>query len=264
MSFILLIPRRSTSGKNSNDTSPIVVGVEDSPLSGRYKVDSYNAFISQWIDQVKLAFEIGVMTGNMGLFQNSFEIEQDGLGAAMKLWWTPEGSRWGTTFDLGYASGDNPATKQVYEAYIFDQNHDVAFLLFNHPMGTRDFFRTAQLRNVATEGEADTLSAQDSFDSEAISNTVYASGAVHYNWTEKLTLESRLTYAILNQDPLGTGVASNVGFELDLGFSYKLFKGFQWMNRTGIFAPGKSFQGGSANLPTKTAFGFETRAAISF
>ncbi len=256
--------RRSTSGKNSNDISPFITGGEDIIQSGKYKVDSYNAFISQWIDQVKLAFELGVMTGNLGLFKNSAEIEQDGLGAAMKLWWSPKGARWGTTFDLGYASGDNPATKNVYESYIFDQNYDVAFLLFNHPMGARDFFRTAQLRNTAIEGKASTLSAQDSFDSEAISNTTYVSAAFQYKLTEKMDLESRLTYAMLNSDPLETGVDSNAGFELDLTFNYKPFKGFQWMNRAGVFAPGASFKGGSDNLPIKTAFGFETKAAISF
>ena len=261
---IIYQARRSTSGKNSNDTPPPVMGKEGVIQSGQYEVDSYNAFISQWIDQVKLAFELGVMTGNLGLSKGPLAIEQDALGAAMKLWWSPKGAKWGTAFDLGYASGDNPATENVYESYVFDQNYDVAFLLFNHPMGTRDFFRTAQIRNVAIEGKAGTLSAQDSFDSEAISNTIYASTAFQYKLTEKMDMESRLTYAILNNDPLGTGVSSDAGFELDFEFNYKPFKGFQWVNRAGIFFPGTSFKGGSDNLPTKTAFGFETKAAINF
>ena len=255
--------RRSTSGENSNDSSPVVVG-EGSTLSGNYEMNSYNAFVSQWVDQVKVAFEIGAMTGNMGLSKNGVEIEQDGFGAALKLWWMPKGSKWGGSFELGYASGDDPATEQVYEAYVFDQNYDVAFLLFNHPLGKRDFFRTSVLHNESTEGQPSPLSAQESFDSEAISNSIYTSAALHYKWNEKWSGEARFTYARLNNDPLNSNVNLNVGFELDLGLTYKPFKGFQWMNRAGLFTPGGAFEGGTLGLPSGNAFGFETRAAIYF
>lgn len=255
--------RRSTSNANSNDTSTVVIG-NGSALSDNYEVDSYNFFVSQWVDKVKLAFEVGVMSGNTGLMKNGSEIKHDAFGGAVKASWMPEGSSWGATFDLGYASGDDPATENSFEGYIFDRNYDVAFLMFNHPMGTQDFFRTAYLRNLNTTGTVATNSAGNSFDSEAISNTLYASVAAHYKWAEKYNLETRLTYAQLNTDPLNTNVDSAAGFELDLGLTYEPFKGFQWINRAGIFLPGAAFEGGTNNISVSNAFGFETKAAISF
>lgn len=255
--------RRSTSNANSNDTPTVVIG-DGSTLVDNYEVDTYNVFVSQWVDAVKVAFELGVMSGNTGLSKNGGEISHDAFGGALELSYHPEGSKWGFNIDLGYASGDDPATDNVFEGYVFDQNYDVAFLLFNHPMGAADFFRTSYLRNTATTGSATVPGAGVSFDSEAISNTLYLSAAAHYKWAGKYDLESRLTYAQLNKDPLNSDVDSNVGFEVDLSLKYEPFKGFQWINRAGIFLPGAAFEGGTNNLPVNNAFGIETKAAISF
>ncbi len=255
--------RRSTSGANSNDTPTAVIG-NGSTLSDNYEVDSYNFFVSQWVEKVKVSFELGFMSGNTGLSKNGTEIKHDAMGGAVKLSWLPDTTNWGASFDLGYASGDDPGTENTFEGYIFDRNYDVAFLLFNHPMGSADFFRTAYLRNGATAAPATTLSASESFDSEAISNAVFASGAVHYRWAQKFDFQTRLTFAQLVTDPLQTGVDSNVGYELDLSLKYEPFKGFQWITRTGLFLPGAAFEGGSNSFSTNTAFGFETKAAITF
>jgi hypothetical protein len=252
--------RRSTSDPNSNDVPATAIGT-NSTLVDNYEVDSYNVYLSQWVDAVKVAFELGIMDGNTGLAaQNGAEIVHDALGLAGELSYHPQGSHWGFNLDFGYASGDDPATESTFEGYIFDQNYDVAFLLFNHPMGTADFFRTAYLRNTPTGLPA----AAESFDTEAISNTVYASFAVHYKWAQKFDLESRFTYAQLNVDPLNSNVDSDAGFEVDLSLKYEPFKGFQWVNRAGIFLPGAAFEGGTNSLPVNNAFGFETKAAISF
>lgn len=255
--------RRSTSDTNSNDTPTIPLG-SGVIVQDNYEVDSYNVFVSQWVDQVKVAFEVGFMSGNTGVFANGAEVKQDAFGAAVEVDWQPEGSNWGLEVDLGYASGDDPSTPNSFEGYIFDQNYDVAFLLFNHPMGAADFFRTAYLRNTSTA--ALTLnSAGNSLDTEAISNTVYVSAGLHYKWAQnKYDLETRLTFAQLDKDPLQTGVDSNAGFELDLGLKYEPFKGFQWINRAGFFSPGAAFTGGTSSFSNSTAFGFETKAAISF
>ena len=256
--------RRSTSNGNSNDTPVAPIG-NGSTQSDNYEVDSYNVFVSQWVESVKVAFEVGFMSGNTGLFKNGGEIKHDAFGGALELDWGPEGSNWGASLDIGYASGDDPATENTFEGYVFDQNYDVAFLLFNHPMGSADFFRTAYLRNTAAGAPVATFSAGNSFDTEAISNTLYASFAVEYKWREgKYNIQPRVTYAQLNKDPLNTGVDSNVGFEVDLSMKYEPFKGFQWINRAGVFLPGAAFEGGTQNLPVNNAFGFETKAAISF
>lgn len=255
--------RRSTSGANSNDAPLAPIG-NGSTQQDNYEVNSYNFFVSQWVEKVKVAFELGFMSGNTGLFKGGGEIKHDAMGGALKLSWLPEDQKWGATFDLGYASGDDPNTDNTYEGYVFDRNYDVAFLLFNHPMGAADFFRTSYLRNLATAAPAVTLSASQAFDTEAISNTIYASGAVHYRWAQKYDFQTRLTYAQLVADPLQTNVDSGVGIELDLSLKYEPFKGLQWITRTGIFMPGAAFEGGTNNFSTETAFGFETKAAVSF
>jgi hypothetical protein len=256
--------RRSTSQPNSNDTPTPPFGATAAQTSN-YEVDSYNVFLSQWVDSVKVAFEVGFMSGSTGLSVNGAEIQHDALGGALELIYHPEASNWGFNLDMGYASGDDPTTANTFEGYIFDRNYDVAFLLFNHPMGTQDFFRTSYLNNISATGAAVIPDPTNSFDTEAISNTIYASFATHYKWAdEKFDFESRLTYAQLAQDPFNSGVDSNVGFEVDLSLKYEPFKGFQWINRAGIFLPGAAFEGGTNNFPVNNAYGFETKAAISF
>lgn len=250
--------RRSTSGANSNDV-PINL-VTGGTQTTNYEVDSYNVFVSQWVDEIKVAFELGFHSGNTGITNASnIEVAHDAFGGVLELEYAPESSSWGFNLDLGYASGDDPATDNKYEGYIFDRNYDVAMLLFNHPMGQADFFRTAYVRDT-------TQAAANTFDSEAISNTIFASGGVHYKWGEgKYDLETRLTYAQLNKDPLNANVDSGAGFEVDLSLKYEPFKGFQWINRAGVFLPGAAFEGGAANnYSTDSAFGLETKAAISF
>ena len=257
--------RRSTSNPNSNDTPTGLIAGTGSIQQDNYEVDSYNVFVSQWVDSVKVAFEVGFMSGATGLVVNAAEVSHDAVGAAVEMDYDPEGSNWGFELDLGYASGDDPSTENTYEGFVFDQNYDIAFLLFNHPMGQADFFRTAYLRNTAAGAVAPTVpSANEQFDVEAISNTIYASLGVHYRWAQKYDFQTRLTYAQLNKDPLNSNVDSNAGFELDLGLTYEPFKGFQWVNRMGVFAPGDGFRGGTNEFSANTAFGFETKAAISF
>ena len=255
--------RRSTSGANSNDTPVAVVG-NGGTQQDNYEVNFYNFFVSQWVDQVKVAFEVGFAEGSTGIFKNGSEVEHKGFGGVLKVDWMPKTSSWGTTLDLGYASGDDPATDTTFEGYVFDQNYDVAFLLFNHPMGQADFFRTAYARNINAAAPTATATNSNDFDTEAISNTLFASAAVHYKWAEKYDLETRFTYAQLNKDPLQTNVDSNAGYELDLSLKYEPFEGFQWINRAGAFLPGDGFKGGTNNFSAETAYGFETKAAISF
>lgn len=249
--------RRSTANVNSNDTPPAAVGAPTGTLVGNYEVNSYNIFVSQWVDAVKVAFELGFASGNTGIGVGGTEIKQDGFGGAVKVSWTPETSKWGALLDLGFASGDDPNTPGTYEGYTFDQNYDIAFILFNHPVGRADLFRSSYVRNTAVD-------ASTAFDTEAISNTMFASAAGLYKITDKFKLETRLTYAQLSAEPLQRNVDKNVGLELDLTLKYEPFKGFQWINRGGVLFPGAAFEGGTNNFPVHNSYGFETKAAISF
>jgi hypothetical protein len=256
--------RRSTSNSNSNDTPAPIAG-PSATQTGNYEVDTYNVYVSQWVDNIKVSFELGFQSGELGLSANGQPVTQDAFGGVLNLSWRPKESRWGAVLDIGYASGDDPSNENVYGGYVFNRNFDVAFLLFNHPMGSADFFRTAYLRNISGSGMATSFSASESFDTEAISNTIFFSGAVHYAWADrKYDLETRLTYAMLDKDPLQTNVDSTLGMELDFSLKYEPFKGFQWINRTGIFLPGAAFRGGTNDFSTNMAIGIETKAAVTF
>jgi len=255
--------RRSTSGANSNDTPAPIAG-PTAAQNSNYEVDSYNVYVSQWVENIKVSFELGFQSGELGLVANGQPVVHDAFGGVLNLSWTPEKSRWGAELDLGYASGDDPSNESSYGGYVFNRNYDVAFLLFNHPMGQADFFRTAYLRNNATAGAVTTFAAGNSLDTEAISNTIFASAGVHYRWAEKYDIEGRFTYAMLDKDPLQTNVDLDVGMELDLSLKYEPFKGIQWINRAGVFLPGAAFRGGTNNFSTNTAIGIETKAAITF
>lgn len=267
--------RRSTSNANSNDSpNSAVAGIVDPIFGGagstqfsNYEVDFYNFFVSQWVDSVKISFELGFADGNTGIrTAGGKEVDHNAFGAAIELDYKPKSSAWDLELDLGYASGDDPATEGTYEGYLFDRNYDVAFLLFNHPMGQRDFLRTSYTRNSSTGNAArDSGVASSYYDEETVSNTLYASLAFNYRWAEKYAFQPRFTYAQLNKDPiLGANVDSDIGYELDLTLSYAPFEGFQWVNRVGAFFPGSTFKGGTNNLPAEFTYGIETKAAISF
>jgi hypothetical protein len=157
----------------------------------------------------------------------------------------------------GVASGDDANTPGTYEGFMFDRNYDVAFLLFNHPLGQYDIFRTAGNRDTS-------VVASTRVDEETISNVIYLSPHMKYKWSDKFDTHFGLTYAQLNSDPIpGTSVDSAVGFEVDITLNYKPYDNVQWVNRIGVLAPGDAFKGGGA-FDTKTVYGLETKAAITF
>ena len=239
-------------------------------------MNSYNLYVSQWVDLVQVAFELGFHSGPIGLTTDQGQgIEHEAMGGVLELSYHPPKSPWGFNLNLGFASGDDPSTPETFEGYIFDQNYQVAFLLFNHPLGQADFFRTAALRGGKPNANAEDPDNPDSspgashstedFDTEALSNSLFISGAAHYKWSDHYDLEARMTYAQLDKIPLlNSNMESGVGFEMDLSLHYKPFKGFQWINRAGLFMPGPAFKGGSQNFPTRQVFGVETKAALSF
>jgi len=258
--------RRSGSGADSNDAPlPVFGGIQ----SGNYEVDFYNFFISQWVNRIKIGLEVGFADGNTGLSTGPGgpEIAHTGLGAAVKVEYLPEASPWSATLDLGYASGDDPATDANYEGYIFDRNFDIAFIMFNHMTGQYDMLRTNYINagNASSGTPGARPPASSTYDIEAISNALYTSVGATYKWAEKYSFSTQLTYGQLNKDPLNTDVDSSLGFEVDLTLGYQPIEGFQWITRAGLLSPGGAYRGGSANgFATDMIYGLETKAAISF
>jgi hypothetical protein len=158
----------------------------------------------------------------------------------------------------GVASGDDPGTDDVYEGFIFSRNYDVAMLMFNHPLGQTDFFRTGLVRNT-------TVKAKDQPDTEAISNAIYFAPSFQQQWKENLSWGGTLVYGLLNKNPIpNSGTSTSLGFETDLNITYKPYERLTWVTEAGFLFPGDAWKGGSSNFETKFGYGVTTKAAIAF
>ncbi len=234
-----------------------------SPLgSAGFEGEYLNLFFSRWVgDSFKISLEAATQEGETGVVPTAGgAVTMDAYGVALEIDWMPKTSAFHWGLKAGVASGDDANTVNTYEGFIFDRNYDVAFLLFNHPMGQFDVFRTAALK---TPQSATNL-ASSRADEEAISNVMYVSPHFKYKWSDKFDTHFGLTYAQLNSDPIsGTTVDKAVGFEVDITLNYKPYDNVQWVNRFGIFSPGAAFEGGGTFDP-ETVYGLETKAAITF
>jgi len=245
----------------TNDLTSTLIG-NGATASGKYDITTWNLFFSQWIESFKLQVEVSSSSGKTGLKDASNnDIEIEGVGVALRASYEPEASRWKGVFNIGYASGDDPNTS-TYEGYVFDRNFDVALLMFNHRLGQYDMLRTGLTNGSIASGDGDRT-----YDTEAISNVIYASVGTTFQWghREKFQAGASITTGYLNQDPLGTNVESDLGFELDLSMKYRPIDRVQWITRAGVLLPGQAFRGGSANnFGTEPIIGIETKAAIDF
>jgi hypothetical protein len=249
---------------NAAPSSPVFGdGASSTANSAGFKGEYLNLFFSRWIgDSFKIGFEGATQKGSTGVISSGGTVEMSAYGIAMEMDWMPKASSFHAGLNLGVASGDDPSTINTYEGFTFDRNYDVAFLLFNHPMGQYDIFRSAGNRNTSNS-TIQNLPASRA-DEEAISNVMYFAPHFKYKWSDKFDSQFGLTYARLTSDPLsGVAVDKSVGLEIDVTLSYKPHENVQWVNRFGIFAPGAAFKGGGQFEPS-TVYGLESKAAINF
>jgi hypothetical protein len=224
-----------------------------------FKGEYLNLFFSRWVgESFKIGLEASTQKGETGVVPTTGgTVSMDAFGVALEMDWMPKGSTFHWGLKAGVASGDDANTTGSYEGFMFDRNYDVAFLLFNHPLGQYDLFRTAGNRDT-------TAVASTRVDEETISNVIYLSPHMKYQWSDKFDTQLGLTYAQLSSDPIaGVSVDSAVGFEVDITLNYKPYDNVQWVNRIGVLAPGDAFKGGGT-FDTKTVYGLETKAAITF
>lgn len=254
--------RKRIATRYGNDTPSPIIGDPTStptPGVGPFKGEYWNFFISRYVtESFRFGLEVGTQKGDAGIQNTGSDVSLDGLGAALELDYIPKGGKFHAFLRAGMATGDDPNTPNTYEGYIFDRNYDVAFLLFNHPMGAYDVFRTGAERD--TSAQPSTVP-----DVEAISNVLYIAPSFKYRWTESFEGQFGLTYAQLNTDPISNaGVDKAVGYEFDVTLTYRPHEKVQWVNRFGIFSPGDAFKGGTNDFKTDTVYGLETKAAITF
>ncbi len=224
-------------------------------------IESFNAqilslFVAKRSTIFGFSMEAAFTTGRTGVAtQSGSSVDFKGTGVATETYWKPSGN-WNFKLVAGMASGDNPNTDESFEGFLFNRNYNIGLMLFNHRMGQYDIFRTSldQIKN---------KSASDDVDSETISNAMYFAPSAEWKWTEKLSLNSRLIYAVLSEKP-NSETASDLGLEFDFGTEYRPFERLSWITEVGVLFPGGAFRGGTLDLPNDKAFALSTKATISF
>ncbi len=239
--------------------APTTMGGAGASIVGGWESKQLNISVTKRTDDLFFGMEAAFMNGSTGVRSaRSEDVSLEGFGIASEFQYRPKDWRTSLELKAGIATGDDPATTDKYEAFIFDRNYDIGFLMFNHPLGRYDMFRT-YLGGKSTDGPSDA-------DTEGLSNVFYFSPGLSYQLSDRWSTNTKFVWAYLNQNPLRTTgeVDKNVGVEWDLSLAYKphdrLTLGFDF----GMLVPGKAFEGGSRRYGVDTVYGLATKAAVSF
>ena len=227
---------------------------------GNYSTQRTNFLLSKQWSRFGFKIEGSFLNGDTGIKTAAGEnVKINGYGIATEFYFPNPESKLDWNLRAGMATGDDPTTAD-YEGFQFDRNYDVAFLLFNHRLGGRDFLTTNLIKD-QTGGRG----LSNSVDDEAIGNAWYISPKVKYAWNDKWDVNNSFTYAQSWLNPTNaSGYSKNLGFEYDFELVYKPRQKFQWLNRIGYFSPGDAFENGSSHLSVSSTFGLESKIAIAF
>ncbi len=249
--------------KGSNAVNDLSIPAYD-PLGtatvvGDMNLQRTNFFLGRDWDSFGLKFEAGFESGETGLNSAAGQgINVSAYGIAAELSFPRAESKWNTKVRLGMASGDNPETA-AYEGFQYDQNYEVAMLLFNHRLGQKDFLYTNRVKDSS-------LGVSNSVDDETVGNTLYISPAINYVWSDRVDLRNTFTYAqLLTKQNNSVDVKKDLGLEWDIELIYKPVEKIQWVNQIGVLFPGGAWKDGTtSNFENGMTYGITTKAAISF
>lgn len=264
-SLFAIFTQQRTSGDQSNDAGNYLGGTQVRP----YNVRHVNLLIGRGWESFKFKLEAGFSDGGTGLDVGGEEQKANGYGIVTELAFPRPNSNWDWKLRAGIVSGDNP-TSNNFEGYTLHHNYNVAFLMFNHPMGGYDLFRTYFQRQRAPgcTGVACVPYANDNaLDEEAVSNTIFLNPSVGYKLSDRWSLQNNFLYAQLQVNPstvAGNDVSKDLGFEWDIAAVYTPHPRFQWVNQVGLLFPGAAWKEGNVDRDAAFTYGFQTKAAISF
>ncbi len=257
---VLVEKRKSSFGANDIDTTRFLPLGTTGTVVSEYSTQRTNFLLGKQWTRFGFKIEGSFLTGDTGIQTTTSEyVKINSYGIATEWYFPNPESKWDWNLRAGMATGNDPTTADD-EGFQFDRNYDVAFLLFNHRLGQRDFLTTTAIKDQsAGRGLA------NSVDDEAIGNAWYISPKIKYAWNEKWDVSNSLTYAQSWLNPTNaSGYSKNLGFEYDFELVFKPRNNFQWMNRIGYFQPGDAFKNGTSNLDISSTFGFESKIAITF
>lgn len=253
------------SGLSSNDAFNPNVLPSGASRIGSWNTTHTNLYLARGFEGFKFRMEAGFNSGGTGIASASGEeIKVSGYGVALEMDFPRPDSKWQWGLRTGIASGDDPKTKD-YEGFNFSRNYDVAFLLFNHPMGKFDIFSSNIQRQRDTAGTLlGTTDKSMLADEETIGNALYLAPKLTYTMSDKWDLTNSITWAQLQTNSSTLDIDKNVGFEWDIGMTFKPHEKVRWINEFGFFFPGNAWKEGTNNWSNDFTFGFQSKAAISF
>jgi hypothetical protein len=220
--------------------------------------------LGRGFDSFAFKVEAGFVSGETGVTKGSEDVTLNGYGIAAELSFPRPESKWNYSVKLGMATGDDEGTS--YGGYAFDQNYDIAMLMFNHRMGKRDFLKTNVYRRDTVAADPTAIQGVDnSADDEYLSNAVYLAPSVNYLWSDRVEVRNTLVWAQLaNVVNSSVDSSKDLGLEWDIEVTYKPSDRIQWVNQVGLLFPGQAFKNGSEDLENGFNYGFASKAAISF
>lgn len=239
-----------------------------SSIEDRWNTQLVSLFIKRGFESVGFKVEADFETGPTGMYKaNREEIKLNGYGIALEVDFPQKESKWHWTLKTGIASGDNPDTS-AYEGFHFHRNYDVAMLMFNHPLGQADLFKSGVQRSAdRLNNSASPYATDEALDDEAITNALYFSPSFDYSMNDKWAWTNRFTYAQLQTLSYAANAdgSKDLGYEWDTGLSYKPHDRIKWVNEIGMLFPGNAWKGSSSdNFGKGFTYGFVSKAAISF
>jgi hypothetical protein len=262
-STLAAVISRRKSSQGSNDIiagTTGTLGTTAVSKSDGYSIQTSAFHLARTWTSFEFRMEAAFTSGTYGVktVATSEDVKNNSYGIALEMDFPRPEASWDVGIKAGIASGDNPTTTDI-EGFAFHKNYDVAFLLFNHRLGQKDFLGTSYLRETATHN------ASNSFDDEMISNAMYFAPRVRYTWNEKIDIFNTVTYAQLVTNPTSSlDFKKDLGLEWDIEAVYKPRSNIRWINQIGFLFPGGAFKDGATGLENGFNFGFTTRAAITF
>lgn len=257
---VILEKRKGSLGVNDVDATRYLQAPLSGSVNGDYSSQRTNFVLGKRWSTFGFKIEGSFLQGDTGIQTTTGEfVKENSYGIASEWYYTPAESKWDLTLRAGMATGDDPGTAD-YEGFQYDRNYDVAFLLFNHRLGRKDFLTTNLIKDQSAG-----RGLHNSVDDEAIGNAMYFSPKVKYLWSDKLDLNNSLTYAQLMTNPTNAReFKKDLGWEWDIELVYKAREKVQWVNQLGILIPGDAFENGVDKYSTDTIYGFASKIAISF
>ncbi|MCB0362128.1 MAG: hypothetical protein KDD35_05385 [Bdellovibrionales bacterium] len=229
------------------------------PTADKVDLQTTSLYVVRDREQMKVGVEVTIQGGRPGVRTSAGDrVTVSAFGIAGEFEYRPESKKMKYGLKTGIASGDDPTTDDKYEGFLFSKNYDVAFLLFNHPLGKSDIFRS---KLAGSDVGKDPV---EGWDTETISNVFYIAPYLNYVLNDNWDLITSLITGFLNRDPsLAVEVKKSLGYELDIGLSYSPKKGVVWQTDLGLLMPGSAFEVGGT-YDAEFAYGLSTKAAISF